>query len=84
MSYSSGSESPPNDAQLEHALREAVRSVFETGKMENLTVKRLRNHVETNLGLEPEFFKSNDQWKEKSKNLIQQEVVCSQYNSPVL
>ena len=68
--------SVPSDAKLERALREAVRDVYRNGDLENLTVKRIRKVVQEKLALEEDFFKSNDQWKEESKSVIQSEVVC--------
>ena len=65
-----------NDAKLERALRDAVRDVYKNGDLENLTVKRIRKAVQEKLALEEDFFKSNDQWKEESKSVIQSEVVC--------
>lgn len=69
--------SVPNDAKLERALRDAVRDVYKNGDLENLTVKRIRKAVQEKLALEEDFFKSNDQWKEESKVVIQSEVVCT-------
>lgn len=67
--------SVPSDAKLERALRDAVRDVYKTGDLENLTVRRIRKAVQENLALEEDFFKSNNQWKEESKSVIQSEVV---------
>ena len=75
-SSSSLSTSTPSDSSLEKALRDAVRHVYETGRLENLTVKRVRKVAEERLDLEEDYFKNNSSWKEKSKTIIQSEVVC--------
>ena len=67
--------SGPEDAQLERALRDAVRAVYGNGDLENLTVKRIRRGVEEELGLDEGFFKEVEGWKNRSKEIIQSEVV---------
>ena len=76
MSHSS-SLSPlvPSHPALEDALRNAVRRVYESGALENLTVKRIRKAAEEILDLDEDYFKNDDVWKEKSKSIIQSEVV---------
>ena len=75
MSDSSLSNGVPTDATLERALRAAVRQVYESKNLENLTVKRIRKSVERDLDLQDEFFKNDPAWKDKSKTVIQSEVV---------
>ena len=75
MSESSLSPTTPPDATLENALRNAVQLVYKSGNLENLTVKRIRNTVEKGLALQNEFFKYDSEWKNKSKDVIQSEVV---------
>jgi hypothetical protein len=65
----------PSDKELERALREAVARIFKTGKMEELTVKRVRLAAEKALKLQEGFFKSNDDWKARSDTIIKDEVV---------
>lgn len=67
--------SPPKDSDLENALRAKVRQIFRLGNLDELTVKRVRRAVETELGLELDHFK-DDAWREKSKSIIESEVVC--------
>lgn len=75
MSVSSSlSESIPSRAQLEQALRSAVRQVFESGNTEDLTVKRVRVGVERDLNLPEGFFKGPE-WKDQSKAIIEEEAV---------
>ena len=75
MSDSSLSDGPPSAAVLEQALRDAVRDVYRRGDLDNLTIKRIRKSVETDLDLHNDFFKIHPAWKERSKNIIQTEVV---------
>ena len=76
---SSNAENAPaaqySDSELEQALRDAVQASFSAGKTEELTVKRLRTVVESQLGLGQTFFKAHDTWNTKSKNIIQDAVV---------
>ena len=65
----------PSDDALEKALREAVANVFKSGKMEELTVKRMRLAAENALEVEEGFFKSNADWKGRSEEVIRDEVV---------
>lgn len=65
----------PSNIQLEYALRHAVQIVYKNGNVEDLTIKRIRNAAEKNLDLEDGFFKNDATWKEKSKSIIQAEVV---------
>ena len=75
MSNSSLSSGVPADATLEQALRVAVRKVYKSKNLVNLTVKRIRKSVEGDLDLQDDFFKNDPVWKEKSKTVIQSEVV---------
>ena len=75
MSDSSLSNAPPSKAVLKEALRNAVREVYRSGDLDNLTVKRIRKSVEVDLDLQDDFFKCDPAWKEESKNIIQSEVV---------
>ncbi|CAD6564798.1 MAG: hypothetical protein ASARMPRED_005683 [Alectoria sarmentosa] len=74
MSASSLSDGPPSEAVLEQALRNAVREVYRSGDLNQLTVKRIRKSVEGDLDLQDDFFKNDSAWKEKSKDVIQSEV----------
>lgn len=75
MSESSLSDGAPSEVVLEQALRNAVREVYRSGDLDQLTVKRIRKFVEADLDLQDDFFKNDPAWKEKSRNLIQSEVV---------
>ena len=65
----------PSATALEGALRRVVKNVYESGNMEELTVKRVRTAAEEQLGLEEGFFKTDEEWKERSKAFISGEVV---------
>jgi len=65
----------PSVKLLEQSLRSAVRDVYKRGDLEELTVKRMRKAVEENLNLHDDFFKT-PAWKDKSKQIIEEEAVC--------
>lgn len=67
--------SPPGDSDLENALRAKVQQIFRLGNLDELTIKRVRRAVEIELGLEVDHFKE-EAWREKSKSIIESEVVC--------
>ena len=75
MSVAPLSSARPSAATLEQALRHAVQKVFNSGNLENLTVKRVRKSVEVGLDLGEDFFKTDVTWTSKSKLVIQAEVV---------
>ena len=75
MSDSSLSDGTPSTAALRQALRNAVREVYRSGDLDDLTIKRIRKAVEADLGLQDDFFKNDPAWKEESKDIIQSEVV---------
>ncbi|KAG9946459.1 hypothetical protein KCU85_g6526, partial [Aureobasidium melanogenum] len=58
---------PPSDAILEKTLRDIVRKA----EVDPITVKRVRTAAEERLGLDAGFFKSHDEWNEKSKEIIE-------------
>lgn len=64
-----------HDTSLEQALRDEVAKVFKSGKMEELTVKRVRRAVEQNIGLAEGYFKSTEEWKARSEHIIKDAVV---------
>ena len=69
----------PSVMLLEQSLRNAVRDVYKRGDLEELTVKRMRKAVEKDLNLHEDFFKE-PAWKDKSKQIIEEEAVCSQHH----
>lgn len=66
--------STPEDSDLENALRAKVQQIFRLGNLDELTVKRVRRAVETELGLEVDHFKDGV-WRGRSKSIIESEVV---------
>ncbi len=65
-----------SDEVLEGALRRVIKNVYDSGNLEELTVKRVRRAAEEELGLEEGFFKTDEEWKERSKDFISGQVVC--------
>ena len=72
---SSDSAGSPEDQDLEWALRKVVQELYRTGDLENLTVKRGRRAAEERLDLDEGFFRQHETWKDRSKAIIQSEVV---------
>jgi hypothetical protein len=68
----------PSNTAIESALRSAVRDASKQG--EEVTIKSTRTRVETKLGLDAGFFKNDDFWKERSKELI--EAAFNEPDSP--
>ncbi|MCJ1390876.1 hypothetical protein MMC18_003737 [Xylographa bjoerkii] len=71
----------PSVKFLEQSLRNAVRDVYKTGDLEELTVKRIRKAVEENLNLQEDFFKE-PAWKDKSKEIIEEEAEAQAQATP--
>ncbi|KAJ5768445.1 hypothetical protein N7533_001028 [Penicillium manginii] len=65
----------PSDATLEQALRDEVTCRWESGRQEEITVKRVRLAVEEELKLEGGFFRTTGDWKAKSEEIIRDQVV---------
>lgn len=64
-----------SDKALVQGLRDEVAAIFKSGNIDDLTVKRVRLAVEKKLGLEEGFFKSTDDWRSRSDQIIKDEVV---------
>ncbi|KAI9800248.1 MAG: hypothetical protein M1825_004232 [Sarcosagium campestre] len=67
-------KSIPTAQRLELHLRDAVKKVFASGRLDELTVKRIRIAVEAELSLPKDYFKDDPIWKEKSKEVILREA----------
>lgn len=65
----------PSDNALEQGLRDEVAGIYKSGKMEELTVKRVRLAAEKKLGLAEGFLKTTGDWKTRSEQIIKEEVV---------
>ena len=77
MSDSEDAAQLPSKSRIEQALRQAVAAIFKSGKHEDLTMKRVRSMAEAELDLPDDFFKSSAKWKDRSKEIVSNEVVCS-------
>lgn len=73
----------PSERVLTSALRDAVAKIFQTGKEEELTIKRVRLAAEKKLGIDQGFFRNNDKWKGKSEQIIRDEVVWNHFRDRV-
>jgi hypothetical protein len=72
LSEASVSPAPPDD-ELEKSLRREVVKAQKAG--EEYTVNTIRAASEAQLGLSPGFYKSHDEWKDRSKNVIRAQIV---------
>ncbi|KAI7301264.1 hypothetical protein KC315_g16736 [Hortaea werneckii] len=81
MSDSEGSEARnmPDEASIEQCLRRTVRDAIKS--KEEVTVNSTRIRVEEQLGLGAGFFKGSDEWKQRSKEIINAAV--EEPDSPV-
>ncbi|TGZ81222.1 hypothetical protein EX30DRAFT_395725 [Ascodesmis nigricans] len=68
------------DARIAAAIRVTIAREFKANP-ELITIKYIRTLAEKELGLEPEFFKTDPYWKSESKTLIQQEVQILENNA---
>ncbi|EON67915.1 hypothetical protein W97_07412 [Coniosporium apollinis CBS 100218] len=69
-----GSTRLPPEPRIEQALRQAVATISKSGNHEDLTVNRVRAAAVADLALPDGFFKSNVEWKNRSKDIITDEV----------
>jgi hypothetical protein len=83
MSDSEASISLPSNPKIEQALRRVIERIFKSGDHDNLTLKRVRKAAEDDLELPNDFFRTNDDWKERSKVFITSEVVSLGFCLPV-
>jgi len=70
------SSAEPDHLKIKFELRNTVTRIYENGNLEDLTVRRVREAAEDKLGLERGWFKAHPYWKNRSKELIEQEAVC--------
>ncbi|KAK3055761.1 hypothetical protein LTR09_002995 [Extremus antarcticus] len=59
---------PPEDSEIEKVLRRIVRRASD--KNEDITFRRIREQAEIALDLDDGFFKNDDAWKGRSKDII--------------
>ena len=67
----------PSGKDLEAALIQSTSTIFAEDS-ENISVNKVRKHVESELDLEDGFF-TNGEWKQKSKDLIRDYVVSATF-----
>lgn len=79
MSESSLSSATPSHATLDQALRDTIQQVFQSGNLDELTIRRVRVATEKRLGLGDGFYKNDPLWKEESKRTIEAEVVSHNF-----
>jgi len=66
----------PSERHLIAKIHQVIERIYnDPAERENLTVRRVRNVVEGELHLDPGFF-SQEQWKERSKEMIKEYAVC--------
>src|ERR1700743_142843 len=75
MSDSEDAPAIPSDSRIASALRTTVADIFNSGSLEDLTLKRVRKAVEQQLNLPEDFLKTSQEWKDKSKEIVNAEVV---------
>ncbi|EFE42134.1 transcriptional regulator, putative [Trichophyton verrucosum HKI 0517] len=64
----------PSAEAIEQGLRATVAKIYKSGNLDELTVKRVRLATEKNLGLEQGVLKAHAEWKQKSDEIIKDEV----------
>lgn len=64
------------DSAIEAALVHIVEKRLGAGDHELLTLKRVRATAEEELELPPDYLKNHSTWKERSKKIVTDEVVC--------
>ena len=74
----------PSAEAIEQGLRATVAKIYKSGNLDELTVTRVRLATEKILGLEQGVLKAHAEWKQKSDEIIKDEVVCTLSNSSVL
>lgn len=80
MSDSEDETSIPNDSEIELTLRAIIARIYKSGNHESLTLKRVRNAAEKEIDLPEGFFKQSNEWNEKSKTIIVDEVVRNNHH----
>lgn len=69
------SVSIPSDSVIEKALCDTVVACYKSKDLDSLTLKRVRNTVTEKLNLPEDFLKTDPRWKNKSKEVVNDEVV---------
>lgn len=69
------SDTLPDKADIEKALRDVVKEAYEAGELETLSANAARAAAEEKLGLDDGFLKADQYWKGRSKEIIQETLV---------
>ena len=75
MSDSEEQIAVPSDDVITEALKQATGRRFKNDE-DSVTVNSVRSEAERDLALPDGFLKSNDNWKDASKTIIREHVVC--------
>ncbi|EGE00580.1 hypothetical protein TESG_07883 [Trichophyton tonsurans CBS 112818] len=67
---------------IEQGLRATVAKIYKSGNLDELTVKRVRLATEKNLGLEQGVLKAHAEWKQRSEEIIKDEVEIQENPPP--
>lgn len=65
---------PPSERVLIDKLKTTALEIFNGPEREDLSVKRVRDKLEAQLGLEKGFF-TQPEWKDKSKKIVKEYAV---------
>lgn len=76
------SPSIPPDAVLERSLREAVLKAVQAE--EEFSYRSIRTTSEAELGLQSGFYKGHEEWNQRSKNVIDDQIVGRETRSIAL
>ncbi|EZF25446.1 hypothetical protein H112_02244 [Trichophyton rubrum D6] len=72
----------PSAEAIEQGLRATVAKIYKSGNLDELTVKRVRLATEKILGLEQGVLKAHAEWKQKSDEIIKDEVEIQENPPP--
>ena len=65
-----------SDERIEQAIRSVVRKAFRTNETDLLTYRRIRTATEEKLRFANGSFKNDSTWAKKSKQVIDDAMVC--------
>lgn len=66
---------PSQDAKIESTIRNIIEELYSSNKLEELTVKRVRAAAEKRLELPVDWFRHDDEWKDRSSVFIKTTTV---------
>ena len=65
----------PQASRVEESIRRVIKNIYDSGNLDDLTVKRVRTAAEKELHLPDRWFRDHAEWKDKSAELIKRVVV---------